>query len=768
MMRTIKQATALILLIALVTPALAVTTQKNAITKQIENITTFARLYGYVKYFYPGDEVREIEWMRFAAYGAKRVASASSPEQLQKILEEIFRPVAPALIIHKNSEKKDFSMDSITPPAGKKIDLVSWQHLGVDQGSPYSVFKSIRLNRRPEISRRLKFRTIKNFIPAAPYRGKQIKLRAAVKIGSGEGRLWLRVDQPRRQVSFFDNMFDRPIIEQGKWKYYEIIGDVSEKAERIYYGGFLIKKGHIWLDDFQIYIKHKKQTEWKKLLIDNPDFEQDKVGKMPGKWKSKNVKNYIVRVSANEAVSGKKSTEIKWVPGDLPIVQPVFEAKAAPGEHISKNIGSGLSCIMPLALYGDILHTFPRASRKDFNGLITKMYTFIPKDLSPKNVYIRLGSVVIAWNVFRHFYPYFDCIDTDWEKELPKFLAIAYKNRTEKDFLKTLKKITSAIKDGQARVTKVQAGTASYLPPICIDFVGNKVVVSDVIDRRFKNILPGDIITHMNGVSIHKTIKNKEQLISAATNGWLKHRLTWDLLKGPKHTYIKITTKRNGVATQTTFKRTLFSQDYYNVTRRKEKIMEIKEGIYYIDLDQVTTDDIEIHLADLETAKTIICDLRGSPTRNQGLLPYLLTEDGFATGWKQLPRIIYPDYQNVTYQKSGWDIRPKSTRLKAKLIYLADGSSISFAESVLNLIKHHKLGTIVGEATAGTNGEVNSFILPGDFRITWTGERVIKPGGAINHGIGVIPHITVKKTIAAIKAGRDEFLEAAVKIAKQH
>lgn len=763
--RHLPLALAALLILSLATSVWAASPDQAPHHKQIENIQTFARLYGYVRYFYPGDETVEIDWQRFAAYGAKRAANAQNASQLLNILQEIFQPIAPALTIYKSSGKVHFSPDSITPPSKKYNKLVSWQHLGVDLGTPYSIFKSVRLNRSPEISGGGKFRTILNFIPAAPYRGKQIKLRAAVKIGSGEGRLWLRVDLPRRQVSFFDNMFDRPIIEQGKWKYYEITGDVDEKAEKIYYGGFLIKKGQIWLDDFQIYVKSKKQSEWQQLIIENPDFEQGEEGELPGKWKSREVDNYTVRVCTDEAASGKKSTEIKWVPGDLKISQPLFEKKAAFGDHISETIGSGLACIMPLALYSNEFHTYPRASRKDFNHLLKDMFTEIPKELSTDNVYVRLGSVVTAWNVFQHFYPYFEGSQTTWLNQLPTFLGYAYEDGCEGDFLITLKKMAAAINDGQARVTKVQAGRASYLPPICIDIIEKQVVVTHILDRRFNFIQPGDIVTHLDGVAIETIINEKKELISAATGGWMRHRLTWDLIKGSKLTPIEITTRRGSAVSRTSFRRTMFSQDYYNMTRRREKITELKTGIYYLDLDQTSSDEIELFLPDLEKAKVIICDLRGSPTRNQGLLPYLLTDDEISKDWKQLPQIISPDYRQVTYRKSGWEIKRKSPQLTAKIIFLADGRSISFAESVLNLVKYYKLGTIVGETTAGTNGEVNSFILPGEFRMTWTGERVVKPGGAPNHGIGVIPDVRVKKTIAAIKEGRDEILEAALKIA---
>jgi hypothetical protein len=46
--------------------------------QQVKNLTAFARLYGYVKHFYPSDEVQDIDWDKFLIYGTQRVREAKS------------------------------------------------------------------------------------------------------------------------------------------------------------------------------------------------------------------------------------------------------------------------------------------------------------------------------------------------------------------------------------------------------------------------------------------------------------------------------------------------------------------------------------------------------------------------------------------------------------------------------------------------------------------------------------------------------------------
>jgi transglutaminase-like putative cysteine protease len=96
-------------------------------------------------------------------------------------------------------------------------------------------------------------------IDAAGYRGKRVRFRAAVRAdvkGNGnQAMLWLRVDRKEGE-GFFDNMADRPITARG-WKHYEIVGDVADDAEQIFFGLLLIGGGSAALDDVSLEVVDK-------------------------------------------------------------------------------------------------------------------------------------------------------------------------------------------------------------------------------------------------------------------------------------------------------------------------------------------------------------------------------------------------------------------------------------------------------------------------------------------------------------------------------
>jgi len=106
----------------------------------------------------------------------------------------------------------------------------------------------------------------------------------------------------------------------------------------------------------------------------------------------------------------------------------------------------------------------------------------------------------------------------------------------------------------------------------------------------------------------------------------------------------------------------------------------------------------------------------------------------------------------------------KEPHIEGKVVFITDGRAISYAESFLSFIEHYKLAEIVGQPTAGTNGNVNPFVLPGGFQVTWTGMKVLKHNGSQHHLIGILPTVPAERTIQGIIEGRDEFLEKAVEI----
>ncbi len=63
----------------------------------------------------------------------------------------------------------------------------------------------------------------------------------------------------------------------------------------------------------------------------------------------------------------------------------------------------------------------------------------------------RLATVALSWNVFQHFYPYFDVVSVDWLAVLKETLSAA-RTDDEYAFLKALRRMVVQLQDGHGAV----------------------------------------------------------------------------------------------------------------------------------------------------------------------------------------------------------------------------------------------------------------------------------------------------------------------------
>ncbi|MEO8887607.1 MAG: S41 family peptidase [Mucilaginibacter sp.] len=759
----------LLLFVVFTTPIIAQTKQ------QIENQVAFTKLYGYVRYFHPSDEAAAIDWDKFAIYGSKKVAECNDQQQLKQTLINLFSPIAPTLQIGNQDENISFDKEKLIPPTpldGYKT--IAWQHIGVgllnDKRSPYQSARTNRnVNFKP-ISQ--SFGTIAKFFDAKPYRGKQFKLEGKAKMvtGTGSGHFWARVDLNNTKTGFFNNMDESPIVST-EWKNYVVTGTIDSNAVDLATGTFLSGNGEFWVDNYKISIK--EGTVWKEVYSNT--FNTQKTGvSITGIFGNAPLKvpnpNYAFSIVEDNKTPAEKWVSIK---STLPTNQitekhtSYFKAYPAVGEYIAKDIGANLKVIIPLAVYGNSTNTYPIADTLKLAQLKSNYNKINDEDITGVDLYTRLGDLCITWNVFQHFFLYFDFAQTNWLDDMREAISEAYVDSTRYAFQKNLQKLTAKLKDGHIRVNITGGSNYNYVPPIAWEWIEGKLVITDVSGASFR-LKKGDIVTAINGLNPQDYFKAVEQNISAATDGWLKYRAQIESLAGEKDTELRLDILDNdGKNEKVVLRRTLSFNEHLS-TSPKDEIKILGKDIMYVNIGAANMNTINSSLVKLQNSKTIICDLRGYPKNNNNFIEYLLTQKDTASNWLQIPHIIYPDREKlVEFKKGGWNLKPRKPHLNAKIIFLIDGQAISWAESYMGIIEHYKLATIIGQPTAGTNGDINQLSLPGGYTITFTGLKVVKLDGSQHHGIGTRPDIYVTKTIKGVRENRDEFLEKALEIANE-
>ncbi len=743
----------------------------EANSHSVQNLRAFAKIYGYVRFFHPSDEASKIDWDKFALYGADKIKYAKDDKELKETLRQLFLPFAPTAQIYSSSEKlKDFSACFPKDTIGLKV--IAWQHFGIGLGEKSSIYNSKRINRnnsqtKSDSNNTQKYAPFSQSIDAISYRGKEIKLLAKAKAQvSGKennGHLWLKVNKENKQIGFFNNMDDRPIVIDD-WKEYEIIGTVDKDAKLISFGGFLRKEGKIWFDDFKLFFRDKDE-EWQQIKIENPGFEVVDANDRVKSW-FYGTQGYIYVIDTNEKNEGGNSFSIEKISD-----QKLFSKYPNIGETINEEISPGLFCNIPLALYSDKNSTLGPRNNNLMDSLLFELGAINLPPYSANYETVRLGNVINAWNVFQHFYPYFDVVKVDWDNVLTETLTEALKDKTSDQFYNTLKKMVAKLQDGHGYVYYSPEQKIGGLP-ISVGWIENQLVITGSQDSLFKK---GDIIENIDGVTGEETLLNEEKFVSGSPQ-LKRFRALNEIGNGLFGSIAQIQLIRSGNKTKVESKRqikngNLFFNNVFEFTFPRFKKLE--NDIYYINAS-VTKTQFFGNLQLLSKAKGIIFDQRfDGSTRDykdlfqpSEMIKYLIDTTAYSAWWN-VPQTIYPNRNGVSYEKSRWTITPSAPRIKAKIVFINDPAVVSYGESYTGIFENYKLGEFVGESTAGTNGNVNFITLPGGFKIMFTGMKVIKNDGSQHHLIGIKPTYTVQRTIKAVKEGRDEYLEKAIEVLKE-
>lgn len=674
------------------------------------------------------------------------------------------------------------------------------------------------------------FGNLMQTVDATKYRNKQVRFRAALRVkaesSQSEGRLWIRVDRPHSVVGFFDTTLDDAVYQDQDWQYIEVVAEVDDDAETLNFGILSIDDAQVWVDDASLevvgdilslkeparplteqgrrnviaftrlmgYVRHfhpsdqAAEVAWVKFAvhgirdIENVATDAELIRALnnvftpiaPTVQVFANNKPPTLHPALFPPAETTSLSVIKWFNrgflGDNSLTtysnqrrtQPyrnntLPEGYRDPANPFEADLGNGIRCRIPLTLFRDRNGTLPHIAQRAEFPTIEK---FTGNDRAT-----RLADVALAWNILQHFYPYFDIVNVNWMEVLPKALNLAANDKNEVAFKKTLQWLIAQLKDGHGRAFDGVHPTGAL--PLSWTWAENQLVVTSLAVSDIPNLKPGDVVVEVNGKPTAKVFETLEKYISSATPQWKRFQ-SLDALRFGKAGDTTTLKLRSVEGTLKTVKLQFSSQFFYYQETRPEKYQELSPGIWYFDLERCNDDDFKAILPKLESAKGIIFDGRGYPSVNESTIQHLITQDVQSPIFA-VPIVSTPDHLSMTEfdTRGRWSLTPLSPYLTAKCVFLIDGRALSYAETFLAIIEAYKLGELVGEPTAGTNGTIVIKNFPRGFQLIWTGMRVTKHDNTPHHGVGVLPTIPSSRTIKGISERRDEQLEKALSLFQQ-
>ncbi|HEX2223329.1 MAG TPA: S41 family peptidase [Thermoanaerobaculia bacterium] len=430
-----------------------------------------------------------------------------------------------------------------------------------------------------------------------------------------------------------------------------------------------------------------------------------------------------------------------------------------PEQPVEVSLGGGVSALLPLTLYRDADGaTLPGSDLAPPRPDKPRRWRPTGNDRAT-----RLAGVALTWTVLQHFYPYFDVAPSDWPAELRTALSAAARDRNDRQYVDTLRRLLVPLDDAHAGVTYAPLMRTHQLP-LAWDVVEDRWVITWADPRQARGLNRGDEVLAINGRPAGDALADAMAMASASTEATARYRALLLYLVGPRNETVRLRVQRaDGRVANVAVRRTVpIPESGYLKDPRPEKVAEIEPGIAYVDLTRINDDDFSAALPLLLEARGIVFDLRGYPY-DVSLLPLQHLAGGtLAYPIIQVPRITLPDRPLQRLEQRTYSFPPAAPRVTARAAFLTNATAVSYAETYMGIVEANRLGEIVGGATAGTNGNVNYIDLPGGYSLRFTGMRVLRQNGATVHGTGIPPTIPFSRTVDGIRAGRDEVLERGI------
>jgi C-terminal processing protease CtpA/Prc len=647
------------------------------------------------------------------------------------------------------------------------------------------------------------------------YAGKKITLTGFIKtenVTDGYAGLWMRIDPSIA----FDNMNKNGVKGTTDWTKYEITLEMNpEQTKQIVIGALLVGKGKMWLDNFSVSIDGKDIKDLKpferKLFPAEKDKEFDKgsgitsvsidksqienlkslgliwgflkyyhpnIAKGEYNWdyelfrilpkvlnsdNSKNRDTVLIKWinSFGEFSQGKeaviKSSEIKIEPDLVWIKNSIFSAELTTLLLKVKNANR------PKEHY--YIGLQPGVGNPDFKNENTYSSMKYP------DAGFRLLTLYRYWNIIQYYFPYKNLIEEDWKNVLEEFIPKFIEAKNETEYTLAVLELIGRVHDTHANIWGGNQVLNNHFglryASVELTFIESKPVVTGFYDEKLgkeTGLEIGDVISVINNRPVEEIVKERLKF-SPASNYPTKLRDIASNLLRTNDTIINIEfirfDKRESKTLKTYSSKEINIYSKYQVTDTCFKL--INKDIAYINNGSLKRKNLPKIWKEIENTTGLIIDIRNYPSDfpiydlSSYLMPKSTPFVKFTNGSIENPGLF-------TFTKSLDAGKKNKNYYKGKVVILINEISQSSAEFHTMAYRVNPNSTVIGSTTAGADGNVSQFYLPGGISTMISGIGVYYPDGKETQRIGILPDIELKPTIQGIEEGKDELLEKAIEI----
>jgi hypothetical protein len=385
----------------------------------------------------------------------------------------------------------------------------------------------------------------------------------------------------------------------------------------------------------------------------------------------------------------------------------------------------------------------------------------------------RLLSLFRYWNIIEYYYPYRHQVK-NWDGILQRFIPIMLRCKDNREYTLSVLKLICNIDDAHGDMWGANYTLDSlkglYITPIQTSFVRDTLVVlQDFYVNKQQNPLlkAGDIIVEINHTAVPELVRNLLPLSAGSTRqgklvnlcseyGFLfRTNDSTSVLKIKRDNHQEIVNVRNKLSEY------YIKKDFDTLHRRGYRLLSDKIG--YIYPAKLQQDNIAQIRSLFKKTKGIIIDLRCYPSV---FMPY---DYGDWLKSKSSPfcRTTIPSDRLPGAIEFGVTLsngQQSGDNYNGKIIIIVNAETFSQSEFTAMALRSAPNSLIIGNPTAGADGDLSLFYLAGGIQTGISGIGIYYPNMQPTQQIGVKIDKMIYPTVDGIRQKRDQLLEQAINI----
>ena len=702
--------------------------------------------------------------------------------------------------------------------AGEGDKVTGWDGgprdtLFLDDKVVHSGARAGRIERGPD--RRDQFSSFTLSLPI-DFAGEKLELRGWLKVEgvSEHAGLWQRQDGATATALQFDNMASRGLKGTSDWTEYSVVLPLHPEARTVFFGALLAGSGRVWVDDLQLLVDGRPLAaapirEVPKTVLDtDTEFDAGSKIELTAGLTSEQIENLATlakvwgflkyhhpRVVKGELhwdyelfrvvprlLAAKSRTDAleatrQWVRGlgEVPKCNPCAESPAPDAPMKPR-----LDWLKDVHQLGDALSADLRQIHA--NRLVVDQQFFVSfqrgvrnPEFSREPAYAaikglpdagyRLLALFRYWNIIEYWFPYRDVMEEDWDAALRELLPRVASASTREEYELAMMAMVARVHDGHAFLaTAARPPRGECMAPVRVRFVDDLLVVDAYMHATrgpATGLEVGDVVRSIGGEPVEALLKSWRPYFGASHESAFRRQASAVLLKGTCGP-VSVVAERAGKILELTVERAPL-KDLDRGPRWNDQpgdtFRRLSDDLAYLKLSTAKNAEAADYIRRAQGAKCLVLDLRNYPE----FVVFSLGPHLFA---QEMPVALFTRADPANPGSFVWTeptvLKPAEPRFEGRLAILVDEVSISRAEYLAMIFRSVPRAIVVGGTTAGADGNFSAMQLPGGLRTGISGIGVFWPDKRPTQRIGIAPDVVARPTIAGLRAGEDEVLDAAV------